>query len=178
MSIVAETVEHVVGIDTHTRTYCLLHARTAAIIETATFPTSKAGNAHAVGWIQRRSHGRVLAAVEGTSSYGAGITAALLEEHIDVAEVRPAARSTHADAGKSDALDAEAAARSVIGRDYDALARPRQAGPVSQRASLLALVLCVTMLREQHGREARPPRADRPCGPQQTHPKPTGGDPE
>jgi transposase len=140
MPIVAETVEHVVGIDTHARThtYCLLHARTAAIIGTETFPTSKAGNARAISWIQRRSHGRVLAAVEGTSSYGAGITAALLEAHIDVAEVRPGARSTHAHAGKSDTLDAEAAARSVIGRDYDTLARPRQAGARSALRVLLA----------------------------------------
>lgn len=140
MPIVAETVEHVVGIDTHARThtYCLLHARTAAIIDTATFPTSKAGNARAISWIQRRSHGPVLAAVEGTSSYGAGITAALLEANIDVAEVRPGARSTHAHAGKSDTLDAEAAARSVIGRDHDTLARPRQAGPRSALRVLLA----------------------------------------
>jgi len=91
MSIVAETVEHVVGIDTHARThtYCLVHTRTGAVMDTATFPTSKSGNARAISWIHRRSPGSVLAAVEGTSSYGAGITAALLEQGFDVAEVRP-----------------------------------------------------------------------------------------
>lgn len=123
MSIVAETVEYVAGIDTHARThthtYCLVHARTAAVVDTATFPTSKSGNARAINWIARRSQGSVLAAVEGTSSYGAGITAALTEQGVEVVEVRPAARSTHSHAGKSDQLDAEAAARSVIGRDYD-----------------------------------------------------------
>ncbi|CCG02766.1 IS110 family transposase [Blastococcus saxobsidens] len=140
MSIVAETVEHVVGIDTHARThtYCLLHARTGAVIDTATFPTTKAGNARAIGWIVRRGQGSVLAAIEGTSSYGAGISAALLERGFDVAEVRPAARSTHAHAGKSDTLDAEAAARSVIGRDYDTLARPRQSGTRTDLRILLA----------------------------------------
>ena len=103
MTIVAETVEHVVGIDTHARThtYCLLHARTGAVIDTATFPTSKAGNARAVDWIGRRSQGSVLAAIEGTSSYGAGISAALLERGIDVAEVRPAARSSTANGPRS-----------------------------------------------------------------------------
>ena len=102
MSIVAEIVEHVVGIDTpaRTHTYCVVHARTGAVIDTATFPTSKSGNARAISWITRRCPGRVLAAVEGTSSYGAGITAALLEQGFDVAEVRPAARSTHAHAGQ------------------------------------------------------------------------------
>ena len=47
---------------------------------------------------------------------------------IEVAEVRPAGRSSHAHAGKSDLLDAEAAARSVVGRDYARVARPRQNG--------------------------------------------------
>ena len=148
MSIVAETVEHVVGIDTHARThtYCLLHARTGAGIDTATFPTSKAGNARAIDWIGRRSQGSVLAAIEGTSSYGAGISAALLEHGFDVAEVRPAARSTHAHAGKSDALDAEAAARSVIGRDYATLVRPRQTGP---RAALRILLASRSIIDQQ-----------------------------
>lgn len=148
MSIVAETVEHVVGIDTHARThtYCLVHARTGAVVDTATFPTSKPGNARAISWITRRCPSSVLAAVEGTSSYGASITAALLEQGYDVAEVRPAARSTHAHAGKSDALDAEAAARSVIGRDYDTLARPRQSGP---RAALRVLLAARSIIDQQ-----------------------------
>ncbi|HEX8093351.1 IS110 family transposase [Jatrophihabitans sp.] len=148
MSIVAETVEHVVGIDTHARThtYCLVHARTGAVIDTATFPTSRSGNARAISWITRRGPGSVLAAVEGTSSYGAGITAALLEQGFDVAEVRPAARSSHAHAGKSDTLDAEAAARSVIGREYDTLARPRQAGP---RAALRVLLAARSIIDQQ-----------------------------
>jgi hypothetical protein len=70
MSIVAETVEHVIGIDSHARThtYCLVHARTGAAVDTATFPTTKAGNARAIDWIGRRAQGSVLAAIEGTSS--------------------------------------------------------------------------------------------------------------
>jgi transposase len=88
-----------------------------------------------------------LAAVEGTSSYGAGITAALLERGLDVIEVRPGARSSHARAGKSDHLDAEAAARSVIGRDYDTLARPRQAGPRAALRVLLASRLIIDQQR-------------------------------
>lgn len=148
MTIVAETVEHVVGIDTHARThtYCLVHARTGAVIDTATFPTSKSGNARASSWIIRRAPGSVLAAIEGTSSYGAGITNTLLEQGFDVAEVRPAARSSHAHAGKSDSLDAEAAARSVIGRDYATLARPRQSGP---RAALRVLLAARSIIDQQ-----------------------------
>lgn len=130
MTLVADKFEYVVGIDTHARThtYCLVHAHTGAVINTAVFPTSAAGNARAVNWIARRSHGTTaLAAVEGTSSYGASITAQLIETGIDVVAVRPASRSSHAHAGKSDALDAEAAARAVLGRDLTRLPQPRQA---------------------------------------------------
>jgi transposase len=148
MAIVAEMFEHVVGIDTHARshTYCLIHTRTGAVIDTGTFPTTKAGNARAISWVVRRTQGSVLAAVEGTSSYGASITAALIEEGLDVAEIRPAARSTHAHAGKSDDLDAEAAARSVLGRDHDTLARPRQAG---RRAALRVLLASRSIIDHQ-----------------------------
>lgn len=148
MTIVAELFEHVVGIDTHARThtYCLIVARTGAVVDSATFPTTKAGNARAISWIVRRTNGSVLAAVEGTSSYGSGVTAALDGAGFDVAEVRPVARSTHAHHGKSDTLDAEAAARSVLGREFDRLAKPRQAG---QRAGLRVLLASRSILDQQ-----------------------------
>ena len=148
MTIVAQLFEHVVGIDTHARThtYCLIAAATGAVIDTATFPTTKTGNARAITWIVRRTSGSVLAAVEGTSSYGAGITAAMSEAGFDVAEVRPAARSTHAHRGKSDALDAETAARAVLGREFDRLAKPRQAG---RRTALRVLLASRSILDQQ-----------------------------
>jgi transposase len=148
MAIVAELFEHVVGIDTHARThtYCLVAGATGAVVDAATFPTSKAGHARAISWILRRTRGSVLAAVEGTSSYGAGITTALVEGGFDVAEVRPAARTTHAHTGKSDTLDAEAAARAVLGRDYDTLAKPRQSGP---RAALRVLLASRSIIDQQ-----------------------------
>lgn len=148
MTIVAQLFEHVVGIDTHARThtYCLITAATGAVIDTATFPTTQSGNARAISWIVRRTSGSVLAAVEGTSSYGAGITAALSEAGLDIAEVRPAARTTHAHSGKSDTLDAEAAARAVLGREFDRLAKPRQAG---QRTALRVLLASRSILDQQ-----------------------------
>lgn len=148
MTIVAELFEHVVGIDTHARThtYCLIAAATGAIIDSASFPTTKAGNARAISWIVRRTSGSVLAAVEGTSSYGAGIAAALAEAGFDVAEVRPAPRTTHAHHGKSDALDAEAAARAVLGRQIHHLAKPRQTG---RRAALRVLLASRSILDQQ-----------------------------
>ncbi len=121
---------------------------TPAPVQSWTPPPSRPRSpaTRAISWIHRRSPGSVLAAVEGTSSYGAGITAALLEQGFDVAEVRPAARSAHAHAGKSDLLDAEAAARSAIGRDYNTLARPRQAGA---RAALRVLLASRSIIDQQ-----------------------------
>src|SRR5216683_85674 len=103
MTIVAELFDHVVGIDTHARshTYCIVDCRTGATVDTASFPTTKTATARAMTWITRRCHGAVLAAVEGTSSYGTSVTSALLEERFEVAEVRPAAKATHAGTGKS-----------------------------------------------------------------------------
>ena len=149
VTLVAEQFEHVVGIDTHARThtYCLVHAPTGTLIDTAAFPTSPTGNTRAVSWIARRSKGTaILAAVEGTSSYGASITALLTETGIDVAEVRPAARSSHAHTGKSDVIDAEAAARSVLAQDLEHLSRPRQTG---DRTALRVLLTARSLIDQQ-----------------------------
>jgi transposase len=148
MTIVAELFEHVVGIDTHARThtYCLVHSRTGEAVAAASFPSTNAGHLRAIGWILRRAEGRVLAAVEGTSSYGAGITAALADHGVEVAEARPASRRSRSHSGKSDELDAEAAARAVLGRDYSLLARPRHAG---QRAALRVLLASRSIIDQQ-----------------------------
>ncbi|SDP78279.1 Transposase [Arthrobacter sp. ok909] len=72
MTIVAEQYQHVIGVDTHaqTHTYAILDAGTGRTAGSATFPTHAAGLARAVTWIQRRSTGKVLVAIEGTGSYG------------------------------------------------------------------------------------------------------------
>lgn len=101
----------------------------------------------AITWIRRRTGGeRVLAAVEGTSSYGARLTQALLAAGIDFGEVRPPARSSRALTGKSDPIDAEAAARSVLGRPRDLVTEPRAAGT---RAAIRILLASRSLLDHQ-----------------------------
>ena len=77
------------------------------------FPTTEGGYRRAVAWLIE--HGPLQAVgIEGTSSYGVGITAALRRNGIQVVEVnrtRPAERRKQ---GKTDRLDAYRAARSVI----------------------------------------------------------------
>lgn len=86
------------------------------------------------------------AAVEGTSSYGAKVTAALTEHGIPVGEVRPPARNARALTGKSDAIDAEAAARSVLGQHVARVAQPRAVGA---RAALRVLLASRSLLDQQ-----------------------------
>ncbi|MGU3587225.1 transposase [Rhodococcus sp. C26F] len=149
MTTVAERFDHVVGIDTHARshTYCLVATRTGAVVDTATFPTTAAGISRATSWVSRRSNRTtLLAAVEGTSSHGAGITAVLAAAGIDVTEIRPLSRPSRARTGKSDPIDAEGAARTVIGEHLDRLAQPRRTGP---RAALCVLLAARSLMDQQ-----------------------------
>ncbi|MBT2550819.1 transposase [Arthrobacter sp. ISL-65] len=149
MAIIAEDFEFVVGVDTHARTHTFttVHASTGAVVDTAAFPATSSGMDRAITWIRRRTGGqRVFAAVEGTSSYGGRLTQALLAAGIDVGEVRPPSRSSRALTGKSDPIDAEAAARSVLGRPRDQVTEPRAAGT---RAAIRILLASRSLLDHQ-----------------------------
>ena len=130
MTIVAEKYDYVMGVDTHARThtYAIIHAATGACAVTETFPTTPAAIARALAWARRNTSGSVLAAVEGTSSYGAGLTRALTNAGIAVTEVKPPKRQTRAGVGKSDPIDAVAAARHVLACDTAKLTMPRAEG--------------------------------------------------
>lgn len=104
----------VVGVDTHK------DAHVAAVIDevgqvlaTQAFPTTAEGYAALITWAQR--FGRLeRVGVEGTSSYGAGLTRALRAAAIAVVEVNRPNRQLRRQRGKSDAVDAEAAARAAL----------------------------------------------------------------
>lgn len=149
MATIAEEFEFVVGVDTHdrTHTFTAVHATTGAVVDTASFPATSAGMDRAINWIRLRTGGeRAFAAVEGTSSYGARLTQALLAADIKVGEVRPPTRSSRALTGKSDPIDAEAAARSVPGRPREQVMAPRAAGT---RAALRILPASRSLLDHQ-----------------------------
>lgn len=56
------------------------------------FPNTATGIGQAIAWMKRTTNGNVLAAIEGTSSYGAGPSRALRTAGIPVAEVKPPGR--------------------------------------------------------------------------------------
>jgi transposase len=78
-----------------------------------TFPTSTAGLKRAHTWMLKNAPGKILAAVEGTGSYGAQFADLLTREGITVSETKPPKRGVRK-AGKSDAIDAEHAARYAL----------------------------------------------------------------
>ncbi|MBL1118419.1 IS110 family transposase [Streptomyces sp. 110] len=109
-----QPIEVIGGIDTHTDVH------QAAVIDTIgrhlateAFPTTPEGYRHLLAWL--RSHGQVLmVGMEGTGSFGAELARHLRANQITVIEVdRPDRRARRA-TGKSDPVDAYAAATAVL----------------------------------------------------------------
>lgn len=129
MERVCASTSIVAGVDTHKDTH------TAAALDAAgrllgiqAFPASPAGYAELLGWL--RGFGEVdRVGIEGTSSYGSGLTRYLAQERLVAVEVSRPNRQTRRRNGKSDPADAEAAARAVLA--HDELGQPKsQDGPV------------------------------------------------
>jgi transposase len=115
MTSVAPAAEIVIGVDTHKHIHVAVAVTTmGARLAELKFPTTLAGLAAVQTWA--RSQGRVVAwAVEGTGSWGAGLARTLQAAGEMVIEVNRTDR--HARrllGGKSDPIDAEAAARALL----------------------------------------------------------------
>jgi transposase len=132
MSMLAELVEVVIGVDTHkdTHTAAVLDARTGAVLARATVGADPDGYAAVVELAEAHSGLRAWA-MEGTGGYGAGLARHLAEHGELVVELDRPKRPARRAGAKSDPIDAERAAR-------DALARTRLATPKTgpQRAAL------------------------------------------
>ena len=118
--MLAELVDHVIGIDPDRDwiTGAIIDAHTTGIIATERFPASAVGYDEALAWAESlTASGERAWAVEGTASYGRGLTAALDGAGEWVIEFdRPRASATK-DGAKTDELDAVRAGREVLGRD-------------------------------------------------------------
>lgn len=126
------------GVDTHGRMHQAGAIDTAGrMLGTEQFEVSTAGYARLLAWL--RSHGELAkVGVEGTGSYGAGLCRYLLSQGVDVIEVDRPDRKTRRSRGKSDPIDAEAAARSVLASTATALPKDRSGVVESIRALRVA----------------------------------------
>lgn len=102
------------GVDTHTDTHTLaLLSAQGRIRFTGTFPATRSGYQDLIGHLGNPERVPVVG-VEGTNSYGAGLTRALHDAGFMVKEVLRPTRQVRRLAGKSDPIDAVAAARAVL----------------------------------------------------------------
>lgn len=111
---VTEQAEIIIGVDTHRDCHvAVVISVLGVVLETGAFAASAAGYQELLDWA--RVIGRVeRAGVEGTGSYGAGLTRALRAAGVEVVEVNRPNRAVRRRRGKSDAVDAESAARAVL----------------------------------------------------------------
>ena len=106
------------GVDTHK------HVHVAAIIDgvgrlvdTASFPTTVSGYSELLGWMQAAGQLEMVG-VEGTGSWGAGLTRHLTAADVTVVEISRPDRRKRRLKGKSDTIDAVLAARAAAAGDH------------------------------------------------------------
>lgn len=129
MAQIQESIEVVLGVDTHLDAHVgVVVDRVGRVLGTRAIQTSAEGYWDLLNWA--RSFGLLLrAGVEGTGTYGAGLTRHLESVCVEVLEVNRPDRARRRRRGKSDPTDAENAARAVL--CGEASARPKaQSGVV------------------------------------------------
>ena len=104
----------IVGVDTHKHVHVAVAIDSWGIrLGDQAFVADSGGYQALITWAE--THGRIEAfGVEGTGSYGAGLARAVRRAGHRVVEVNRGDRRTRRAAGKSDTIDAEVAARSVL----------------------------------------------------------------
>ena len=104
----------IVGVDTHKHVHVAVAIDSWGIrLRDQAFVADSGGYQALITWAE--THGRIEAVgIEGTGSYGAGLARAVRRAGHRVVEVNRGDRRTRRAAGKSDTIDAEVAARSVL----------------------------------------------------------------
>jgi transposase len=123
------TGEVILGVDTHKdRHVAAVIGALGAVAASRSFPTTMAGYQQLLAWA--RTFGTLRrAGVECTGSYGAALTRHLRAAGVNVIEVNQPDKATHRRRGKTDTIDAQAAARAVLSGRATATAKTGD-GPV------------------------------------------------
>jgi hypothetical protein len=125
----ADHVDYVIGVDTHKQSHTLgLLDSTGRELGDVTIPTDAFGYKRMLAWVRQHSGdpSRRCWAIEGTGSFGAGLTTHLLEQGEWVVEIDRPKRPARRNGAKSDILDAYRAGREALARQH--LAQPRRRG--------------------------------------------------
>ncbi len=136
------------GVDTHRDTHvAAVVDTTGRVLASVPFAADAAGYDQLGTWLG--SHGRIArVGIEGTGSYGAGLARHLTSIGVEVAEVNRPNRQLRRRWGKTDATDAEAAARAVL--SGQATGAPKSGnGPVEAIRMLQVVRRSATKARTQ-----------------------------
>jgi transposase len=142
------------GVDTHKDVHVAAALNEhGALLATASFPATGLGYDKLRRWISGFGPlGKV--GVEGTGSYGAGLTRSLRAAGVEVVEVNRPNREVRRRHGKSDTVDAEAAARAVLA--CQAVGTPKSSsGPVEGLRALRVARRSAVKARTQAGNQIR-----------------------
>jgi len=136
MGMLADRVDYVIGVDTHRDAHAAAVVTPSGAVEAeASVSADVRGYRRLLGFARERAPGRRVWAIEGTGSFGSGLTTFLLERGEWVAEVDRPARPARRTGAKSDQLDAARAAHEALAREH--LAQPRRRG---QREAIRVLL--------------------------------------
>jgi len=112
-------VEHFIGVDTHrnTNTAAVVEAATGAVVDHMQATSDAMGYKRYYAFGAKHAPGRRVWAIEGTGSFGVGLTTFLLEQGEWVVEIDRLSRPARRNGAKSDELDAVRAAREALSRE-------------------------------------------------------------
>ena len=135
--MLADQLDFIVGVDPHRDSHAVgvIEIRSGVVAFEASVSADSGGYAEALRLAQQHAPGRRAFAIEGTGSFGAGLTRFLVEHGEQVFEVGRLRRERRS-GGKTDALDAIRAARSVLTQKRPA--RPRSTGEREALRTLMA----------------------------------------
>ena len=133
MSMLADQVDAVIGVDTHKLTH------TAAVVEPTggmvahlTVPSDAFGAKRVLAFARLREPGRRVWAIEGTGSYGSGLTTYLLEQGEWVVEIDRPARPARRNGAKSARQDLhDTAGRACMTRSVRPVTSPPEPGTIT-----------------------------------------------
>lgn len=163
MTILADDVDIVIGVDTHKHTHsaAAVGARTGAVLAELTVDADPVGYRNLLDLTAAHGSRRAWS-IEGTGGYGAGLARFLMDAKERVIELDRPQRTPRRGGAKSDPIDAIRAAREALGRTK--LAQPKSGG---QRAALAALLAarrsavdsCTDVQRQLHALIVSAPEA-------------------
>jgi transposase len=134
--MLADQLDYVIGVDPHRDVHAIavVEVRTGGGVDEAAVAANTSGYRRALELAAEHAAGRRAFAVEGSGSFGAGLTRFLAGQGEQVFEVGRLRRERHT-GGKTDALDAIRSARVVLSQE-----RPAQPRAGEQREALRALM--------------------------------------